>query len=333
MVTATPALPVLSSLARRLDTDPARFGFISPSNDLLDDPVALRERFAAEGYLYFKRFFDPALILEARASLMAQLAADGLLDPEHDPMEGVVHPDYVSAFALDDKPTFKSADGAKRDPDKKMAFRPDLGANNPHVHRVVFGPEIAAFYAHFFGEPVKHFDYIWLRCMGPGKGTPTHCDWVYMGRGSRRLMTCWIPYGDVPLEVGGLMMLERSHLQAARIAHYLSNDVDAYCTNDPRQVAKVAEGGGWSHRGWLSSFPDSLPAKFGTRWVTSERWEVGDFITFNMTLIHGSLDNRSDRVRISTDTRWQPASEPADERWIGVNPPGHSLAGKRGRIC
>jgi hypothetical protein len=51
-------------------------------------------------------------------------------------------------------------------------------------------------------------------------------------------------------------------------------------------------------------------------------------------MIHASLDNRTtDRVRISTDTRYQLASEPIDERWIGENPIGHGMAGKRGRIC
>jgi len=50
-------------------------------------------------------------------------------------------------------------------------------------------------------------------------------------------------------------------------------------------------------------------------------------------MIHASLDNPSDRVRISTDTRYQPVSEPADDRWVGENPIGHSLAGKNGRIC
>ena len=31
--------------------------------------------------------------------------------------------------------------------------------------------------------------------------------------------------------------------------------------------------------------------------------------------------------------RYQRASEPIDDRWVGANPPGHTTAGKRGRIC
>jgi hypothetical protein len=52
-----------------------------------------------------------------------------------------------------------------------------------------------------------------------------------------------------------------------------------------------------------------------------------------MHTVHASIDNQSDRYRISTDSRYQPASLPADERWIGEKPPGHGMARMRGRIC
>jgi hypothetical protein len=54
---------------------------------------------------------------------------------------------------------------------------------------------------------------------------------------------------------------------------------------------------------------------------------------FNMTLVHGSLDNHTDRFRLSTDTRYQLTAEPADERWVGEKPPGHANAMRRGRVC
>ena len=62
-------------------------------------------------------------------------------------------------------------------------------------------------------------------------------------------------------------------------------------------------------------------------------FRTGDLLTFPMHMVHASLDNPSGQVRLSTDSRYQPASEPADERWVGENPVGHALAGKRGRIC
>jgi len=325
--------PPLHSLGRKLDPGPEAFGFIRSSNDLLDQPELLRARLEEDGYLYIQQYFDPQLILAARRSIFSRLAAEGHLDTSHDLMEGVVHPEMLDAFKLDTAPTFKGTDGKKQNPDKAAAFRPELAASSPEIQRVVFGPEMHQFYETVFGEPVRHFDYIWCRLMGPGHGTPVHCDKVYMGRGSQDLLTCWIPYVEIPLEVGGLMILEQSHKQAERIANYLSKDVDAYCENDPAQVQAVAQDGKWSFPGWLSKNPETLPAKFGGRWLTAPEWKIGDFITFRIDLIHGSLDNQSNRVRFSTDTRFQPANQPADERWIGENPPGHSLAGKLGRIC
>ena len=308
-ITVAPSLPVLRSLGRELDTSPGSFGFLTAANDDLDQPRALCDRLEQDGYLYIRNFFDPELILAGRRSIFERAAREGKLDPAHDLMDGVVLPNQPAAFS------------------------PGVSAASLEIRRVVFGREICEFYTRLFAEPIRHLDYIWCRLMGPGHGTASHCDWVYMGRGSQQLLTCWIPYVDIPLEVGGLIILEKSHQQATRIANYLAKDVDAYCENHPDQAQAVAKDGKWSFPGWLSQRPDTLPAKFDSRWLTVPEWNVGDFITFRMDLIHGSLDNQSNRVRLSTDTRYQPASHPADERWIGLNPPAHSLAGKRGRIC
>jgi hypothetical protein len=53
-----------------------------------------------------------------------------------------------------------------------------------------------------------------------------------------------------------------------------------------------------------------------------------------MYTLHGSLDNQSDhRLRLSTDTRYQRADEPIDERWIGDDPIAHGPDAKRSIIC
>jgi hypothetical protein len=116
------------------------------------------------------------------------------------------------------------------------------------------------------------------------------------------------------------------------LENYVFRDVDEFCENKPEQKKK-AEEGGWTFTGTLSHNPPIVRDKFGGRWLTTQ-YEAGDFITFGMFLVHASLDNRSGkRVRLSSDSRYQRASEPIDGRWVGANPPGHSLAGKRGRIC
>jgi len=319
-----PSLPHLTGQGYALGTDEASFGFLEPANDLLDDTAALRERFETNGYLYVKNFLPRDAVLAARRSIVERLAGEGVLDPNRDPIEGILAPEHLEPLEVE---------GATIQQMKVPNFRPDLSRENEEVTRVCFGPELQGFYNRFFGEPALHFDYTWLRLVGPGLGTSPHCDWVYMSRGSRKLMTSWIPYGVIPLEVGGLILLEGSHRQAARIRKYLDADVDDYCENKPEQVQRVKIEGNWAHQGSLSNRPDTLNQKFKGRWLTSEQFEPGDFLTFRMDLIHASLDNHSDQLRISTDIRYQPASHPADDRWMGAEPPGHGKAGKRGRIC
>jgi ectoine hydroxylase-related dioxygenase (phytanoyl-CoA dioxygenase family) len=299
----------LYSAGHELDVSDDAFGFIRSSADLLNQPEALRDRLAEDGYLYIPGFFDPHLILAARLSVCSRLAAAGLLDPNEPVIDAVAHPD------------------------KSSNYNGELARDNSAVQRVVYGPELLGFYANLFGEPVRHFDYTWFRAMSRGQGSTPHCDLVYMGRGTHQLLTCWIPYGDTPLEMGGVMLLEGSHLKSETIKSYLEVDVDAYCENRPNEVDKVVNKNGWSHPGYLSKNPASLREKLGGRWLTAPDWKAGDFITFGMTMVHGGLDNQLARMRLSSDTRYQRASQPIDERWIGSNPIANTRAGKRGRVC
>ena len=303
------ATQTLSSCGHQLDMSDEAFGYVRSSADCVDDAAELARRLDEDGYLYIPGFFDRDLIHTARASVCGRLAAEGWLDPAHPAIEAV---------GLAGKTT---------------NFRYDLAKQNRAVERVVYGPELVGFYANLFGETVRHFDYTWFRALSRGEGSTPHCDLVYMGRGTHQLLTCWIPYGDTPIEMGGVMVLEGSHKKSDRIKHYLEIDVDAYCENRPKEVEKVVAKSGWSHPGFLSKNPVSLREKLGGRWLTAPDWQAGDFITFGMTLVHGGMDNQTDRNRLSSDTRYQRASQPIDERWIGETPIANTRAGKRGRVC
>jgi hypothetical protein len=305
---STLTLPSLTANNQPIDTSDEAFGWLRSSEDLVGDPEALRERLAEDGYLYIKNYLPQDIVHSARMSMLQRLSDGGFLDP--------VHPIEDGACATKNPPK----------------FTPSLANPNPEVARVVFGPELTGFYANLLGGPIRHFDYVWVRSLGKETGTAAHCDLVYMGRGTHKLLTCWVPYGEVPLEQSPLMLLEDSHKKSERIKKYLSGDVDTYCENKPKDVQKVKVEGGWGHNGWLSKNCVSLREKLGGRWLTAH-FQPGDFLTFQMNMIHASLDNQTNKVRLSTDTRYQLASEPIDERWIGENPPAHGLAGKRGRIC
>ncbi|MBB5343371.1 hypothetical protein HDF10_001346 [Edaphobacter lichenicola] len=284
-----------------------QLGLMRDANALLQRRELMQERMREDGYLLLRGVLEQDLVLHARKTVLDSLQSDGQLDPGMPLMDGVPKSDI------------------------KLSFQPELAQkNNQPLQQLLYDTNcnLMRLFRRFLGGPVLHFDFTWLRCLSPGLGTPSHCDIVFMGRGTRNLYTAWVPLGDVDFLTGGLMVLENSHTNGRLRETYGSRDVDSYCENRPNDPALTANG----YNGWLSEDPNLIRESLGGRWLVAE-YEVGDVVIFCMDLVHGGMDNRSNRLRLSSDSRYQLASEPADERWIGENPSGHSRAGKRGRIC
>lgn len=296
-------LPALTARGCQLDMSPECFGSLESSAHLLDDACALRAKMQTDGYLFLPGFLNRADVLAARAEVAARLERENILDP---------------AFPRDDLVVL---------PNTHFSMRPDLVKGNAPLLKVLYEHPMIGFYEKFFGEEVRHFDYTWFRAVEPGRGTPPHMDIVYMGRGTQELLTAWTPLGDVSLQHGGLMILEKSHIHERINRNYGQRDVDRVCTNKTR-----ANGEPLQLRGQLSDFPDKLRSNLGGRWLTA-RYRAGDLLTFTTKTIHASLDNSSNQIRLSTDTRYQPAAAPIDERWIGENPTAHGQESKREMIC
>ena len=260
-----------------------------------------------DGYLFLRGFFAREQVLAARHDLLVRLSDIGWL------REGSIPDDAL----------------ASQTAEKKM-LRDVAKASGP-LQEVLYGDQILGFYRTLFGEEVRHFDTTWLRAYPPGTGTPPHMDTVFMGRGSKRLMTAWVPYGDIDTILGGIAVLEGSHRLEDIRNDYGMRDVDVYCSNQPgADVSAAQETYVWN--GNLSDDPVGLREELGLRWLTAE-FSAGDLVTFPLYTVHTGLDNNTDRIRLSSDSRYQPASEPADPRWIGPNPSGHGSKAKIGVIC
>lgn len=298
----------MRSCGHTLDEGEDKLGLLTSTHDALANMNLARERMEQDNYLLLRGLLDKDEVLAARRHILEQLAAEEQLDPSAPLMQGVPRP------------------GAQ------MTFRPELAQkNNPPLQHLLYNPEgsLMRFFAAFLQGEILHFDFTWLRCISPGNnGTPSHCDIVYMGRGTQNLFTAWVPLGETDFNLGGLMILEGSHRNERLRDTYCQRDVDQYCSNRPDDPARTASG----LNGWLSDDPNQIRRQIGGRWLTAE-YNVGDVVIFKMHLVHGGMDNRSERLRLSSDSRYQLAGEPVDERWIGENPPGHGTAGKRGRIC
>jgi ectoine hydroxylase-related dioxygenase (phytanoyl-CoA dioxygenase family) len=168
--------------------------------------------------------------------------------------------------------------------------------------------ELFEFWERFYGQRVRTFDYKWLRAVANEEFTGCHYDVVYMGRGSRRLHTCWLPIADLSIEQGTLCICVGSHNLPgfARLHETYGNmDVDRDLVD-----------------GWFSSDPREITEKFGGYWATTN-FRAGDMLAFGLFTMHASTTNMTDRWRLSCDVRYQPAADSVDERWIGETPIAH----------
>jgi len=258
-------------------------GLLRESHALLGDREALQARMEEDGYLLIRGLHNPEKVKTARRFLLEKLDENEQLDKSHPLMDAI------------------PATG------KRGAF---MGGNKAVTHApaflgVVESPEIMNFCEQYFGAPVLTYDYKWLRVVGPDGFTGAHYDIVYMGRGTKQVLTCWTPLGDVPLEMGPLMLLVGSHRFEVIKETYGKMDVDRDHVT-----------------GSFSYDPIELVDRYGGQWQTSS-FQMGDVLIFGMYTMHGSLDNTTPHFRLSTDTRYQRADEPVDERWIGENPQAH----------
>jgi hypothetical protein len=263
-----------------------------------------------DGYLYIPGFFDREEVRGARIEICRVLAEEGLL-AAGEPIESAIAEKHA-----------------------KVAFRPDIvsqGAPRSAIEDLIYGERIMSFFSEFLGGEATHFDYTWLRVVAPGKGTYPHCDVVFMGRGTKNLYTSWVPLGDVPLELGGLILIEGSHKNEANRTDYCSLDVDTVCEN--RDAISAMEHAGFRHFGAIDTDLSGVRERMGGRLLTAREYRMGDLLIFSVYTVHGSLDNASDQIRISSDSRYQLASDPMDERWVGESPPGHGGRSVRGLIC
>lgn len=279
-----------------LDMSPNAFGELRESNDCVANVSLLRQRMAEDGYLFFRDFLDHQWVLEARRQVVESLAKENILDENYPSMEAVAARHARTGCTPENR-------------------------RFPAVRKLTHTGRIIDFYREFMGGEVRPYDRIWMRLMSPGSVTGSHYDIVYSGRGTTNLYTSWIPLGDIPLSHGPLMVLEKSHLLENLKATYGRMDIDK--NRNWKKIRfrhwRLFRGGDYSRN------PRAVQRQFGLRWLTAD-FRVGDVVIFTAFTMHGSLDNVSDRIRISVDTRYQLRSEPIDERWIGEHPIAHSQA-------
>lgn len=163
-------------------------------------------------------------------------------------------------------------------------------------HEFAVQPALTDLTAGVLGEPVFCHPMHICRISPPATSalsTPVHQDYRLI-QGTADTLTTWIPLADTPRETGGLRVLAGSH-------HLGVLPVDR------------ADGPG----GMAAAIPDDDP-----RWRTTE-FTAGDVLLFCSLTLHGAVPNRSDRLRLSADFRYQPRTAPVARRERGFAPHYH----------
>ena len=277
----------LSANGHHLDQSAAALGHLESASHLLGNPDGLRDAMDERGYLFFPRLVEAETVSHARQEILLKYAAIGEIDDRH-PIDDAVEGDRAGVQYTN-----------------LRAFSASVRTGYWY-EQVVENPAVIAMYQDLLGGEVHCFDFRWPRFVRPGEGCGFHCDGPYMNRGSDTVFSSWIPLGRVRREEGALMILEESHRSEVLHAGYLQADAD-------RDALE-----------WLDSDPVAVQKTYGRRWLTSD-FEPGDVLCFSMHTLHGALDNNSptNRCRLSSDSRYQRADEPADPRWNGTEIEGH----------
>lgn len=291
-----------------IDMNEECFGTMQPSTDIVADIKALQKRMDKEGYIFLPSFFEANKIMDVRKVFVEELEQQNIIDNNWPIIEAKAHPELP------------------------LSCRPVIGTyDNPTLDALVHSGPIIELLNKLLEGPVRYFEYTWYRAIPPGKGTRPHCDIVYMGRGTKNIFTVWIPIGHIPLHGSGLIILENSHYREDLLNSYLECDVDEHCINSTNNSSSLT-GSTQQWDGALSDNPIKLREVFGGRWLASEFFP-GDIVIFTAQTVHGSLDNCSDKIRLSVDCRYQLSTDQLDERWVGKQPIGRGQAGKRIKIC
>ncbi|MGB9934058.1 phytanoyl-CoA dioxygenase family protein [Haloarcula amylolytica] len=253
------------------------------SSDCRDDVSELRTRLNSDGYLFIRDFHDPEIVADTRTDVLAHLDEEGLLDPGEPVQDAVVHPDWSNG---------------------EFDMSGSSWTHYPNLETMIEGDAVMEFFREFLGAKPFALDQRRGRVKPTGYFTGFHIDHIFMGRGTDDLYTLWRPVGDCSVEMGPLVVYPGSHDHERLRETYGQLDVDLdrvdpFFSRDAMDVIETIGGP-----------------------LSTADFTAGDAIIFDTNLLHGSLTNRTDRFRISVDTRYQSIEEAVDPRWVGADPTG-----------
>jgi ectoine hydroxylase-related dioxygenase (phytanoyl-CoA dioxygenase family) len=266
------------------------------------DASNIRQNLIRDGYVFLRDTLDAGKILAAREEVFERLESVGeIASPAH---EGI-------------------ATGQSQ----RVQLQSDLGSfwrsvsTGPLLRDVTHGAEVGKLLETIFEQPSKAHDLMYLRPVALTQSTRLHYDYPFFAGDATRILTVWIPLGDVTTDEGPLAIVEGSNHFDDLLDPIRNVDFSSDRSNEAVQAA--------AYEKQNEADPVTMLQQRGSKFLTSQ-FKAGDVLIFEGFTMHGSFDNQSkhERVRLSVDVRYQPACDPAtDTRYFGDNPTGSKGGG------
>ena len=249
------------------------------SSKHLGDAARLSAILQDDGYLFLRRLVDPQQIATVKQDIMQILRQHQIIEDD----------------GADD-PLFSGGPHATES--EYMAFYDRIARLDSFV-QLAESPAIVALMEGLFGGLVQVWTQRLIRVLYPDPDAPApiglgaHQDGNFrFGYLSQSFNACWLPLMEINQEIGGLAVAPGSHSRG---------ELDHGGGSVASSAKSVKE------KKVFGLDPESLS------WVTSD-FQPGDAVIFTSLTVHRGILNRSDRIRLSCDFRYQLADDSAS--WL-----------------
>lgn len=249
--------------------------------------------------------------LECRRAYFEHMAPSGLLRDGTDPVDGTFSGKDTKKYLPPGN--LRRLFGLKDDAESDRYVELMVSAHEaPFYVDFCQSPELRKFITRFTGwETTQMLQRTMLRAFVPDSElTPVHFDQMYLRAGPPTSITAWVPIGDVSLEGGGLMYLEKS----TDIGKKTEDDFAANAHNLSDEERVSAFNKNMNDGGFLSRDTVAYGREQRRKWLIAE-YEAGDVIFHNPYMVHASCKNRDpqNRIRLATDLRFVDPEKPYDK--------------------
>jgi ectoine hydroxylase-related dioxygenase (phytanoyl-CoA dioxygenase family) len=283
----------LTSNGYPLAHSPEQIGKLTPNS--AQTPIGrLREQLKVDGYIWLRGFFPRQEVIAMRRRFFERMQPAGIVAEGSDPAEGI--------FSGQRDPTGQST--------KLLAEFVRTAA----YESFCFQPRLWQFYEQILGGDVYLHKRKIVRQTYPHdrRTTDAHYDLIYLRGGTDSVLSSWIPLGDVPLEMGGLTYLEGSD----QFGRQLEAEFAARNASLSPEERLSAYNKNMSVTGGIGRDLSALAERYQARWLVAD-YEAGDMVVHTSYTIHAATQNtsRENRMRLSTDIRYQRIRDEIDPRW------------------